>query len=322
MANEVLADEVLAPLPNAALSEQDFRAFCAVLQSSARGRAFLAEYARRNCHANTEMLLTALDRLEGLVRSQAATSEADRIRQELRALLAAMRAVQPAIGAGAGAINAAKLAAMTGFVQHTIERIVANGQSPLQAEVFAPVMPEQDTTEAIRSHLAVVPRGDEPELPIPSPAAQGPAIAVAQESAPPELQPARESASATPELVQAIAQPARDIIAPAPEVSRSAAIILEENLFESVPPRPVAPAVAHSAVVKMELVETIACQASVVEATIETTTEPPRASLVEGLVATPPARVALTASENPSAPDDPLALIMALSEAERIALFT
>jgi hypothetical protein len=302
MANEVLADEVLAPLPNAAVSEQDYRAFCAVLESSARGRAFLAEYARRNRHANTEMLLMALDRLEGLVRSQAATSEADRIRQELRALLAAMRAVQPTIDAGAGAIKAAKLAAMIGFVQHHIERIVANGQSPLPAEVFAPVM-----TEAIRSHLAVVPRCDAPELPIPSPAAQGPAIAVVQESTPPELQPVREIASATPEFVQAIAQPARYIVAPAPEVSRSAAIILEENLFESVPPRPVAPA---------------ACEASVVEATIETTTEPPRAALVEELVATPPARVVLAASKNPSAPDDPLALIMALSEAERIALFT
>ncbi len=91
MANEVLADDVLASLPNAALSELEYRAFCTVLEASARGRGFLAEYTRRNRHANTELLLMALDRLEGLVRSQAATSEADRIRQELRALLAAMR---------------------------------------------------------------------------------------------------------------------------------------------------------------------------------------------------------------------------------------
>ena len=95
MANEVLANEVLAPLPDVALSEPDYRAFCAALEASARGRAFLADYARRNRHADTETVLAALDRLATLVRSQAASVEADRIRQELRALLAAMRSAQP-----------------------------------------------------------------------------------------------------------------------------------------------------------------------------------------------------------------------------------
>ena len=177
-ANQVLANEVLTPLPEVALSEPDYRAFCAALEVSARGRAFLAEYARRNRHADTETVLAALDRLEALVRSQNATTEADRIRQELRAMLAAMRSAQPVIDASAAAIKAAKLAALIGFVQHRIESIVANEQSPLPAEVAALVLPEEMVVETARSHLAVVPRADEPELPIPAPAA-GPQPAIA-----------------------------------------------------------------------------------------------------------------------------------------------
>jgi hypothetical protein len=123
--NQVLANEVLAPLPEVALSEPDYRAFCAALETSARGRAFLAEYARRNRHADTETVLAALDRLETLVRGQSASSDADRIKQELRALLAAMGSAQPAIDASAAAIKAAKLAGLIGFVQHRIESIVA-----------------------------------------------------------------------------------------------------------------------------------------------------------------------------------------------------
>jgi len=183
MANEVLANEVIAPLPEVALSEPDYRAFCTALEASARGRAFLAEYARRNRHADTATVLAALDRLEALVRSQSASSDADRIKQELRALLAAMRGAQPAIDASAAAIKAAKLAALIGFVRHRIESIVAPASSVLPPEVAALVWMDEEladapAADAARSHLAVVPRADEPELPIPAPAA-GPPPAIA-----------------------------------------------------------------------------------------------------------------------------------------------
>ena len=39
--------------------ETDYHAFCTALSESARGRAFLAEYARRNRNADTRPLLTA-----------------------------------------------------------------------------------------------------------------------------------------------------------------------------------------------------------------------------------------------------------------------
>jgi hypothetical protein len=49
------------------VSEDDYEAFYAVLSETARGRAFLEEHARRQRHAETEMLLAALKRLENQV---------------------------------------------------------------------------------------------------------------------------------------------------------------------------------------------------------------------------------------------------------------
>ena len=43
--------------------EADYHAFCTALSESARGRAFLAEYARRNRNADTRPLLNAIERL-------------------------------------------------------------------------------------------------------------------------------------------------------------------------------------------------------------------------------------------------------------------
>ena len=46
--------------------EADYHAFCTALSESARGRAFLAEYARRNRNADTRPLLTAIERVKDL----------------------------------------------------------------------------------------------------------------------------------------------------------------------------------------------------------------------------------------------------------------
>ena len=59
MANEPLA---LAIRPPDAPDEDEYRTLCAALSASARGRAFLAEYARRNRNADTEALLAAIGR--------------------------------------------------------------------------------------------------------------------------------------------------------------------------------------------------------------------------------------------------------------------
>jgi hypothetical protein len=69
MANEPLAlSEILARLPN----EADFDAAHAALMATERGRAFLAEYARRNRHADTQMVVNALARVEAAMRGEPA----------------------------------------------------------------------------------------------------------------------------------------------------------------------------------------------------------------------------------------------------------
>ena len=63
MANEALAQ--------GAPSEDEYEAFHTALSASARGRAFLFEYGRRQRMADTEMLLGALARLEAQVATPA-----------------------------------------------------------------------------------------------------------------------------------------------------------------------------------------------------------------------------------------------------------
>jgi hypothetical protein len=68
MANEPLAlSEILARLPD----EADFDTACAALMATERGREFLAEYARRNRHADTQMVVSALARVEAAMRGEA-----------------------------------------------------------------------------------------------------------------------------------------------------------------------------------------------------------------------------------------------------------
>jgi hypothetical protein len=146
MANETSALRG-EPQQTHAVAEDDYQSFSAALGASARGRAFLHEYARRNRHADTEVVLAALDRLESVARSQKAAPEAERIRQDLRALLDTIRSARPQIDSTPGAIKAATLAALIEFVQARIEALV----------------------QPMTMGLTPVPEPEQPELPIPQP---------------------------------------------------------------------------------------------------------------------------------------------------------
>jgi len=67
----------------APLSEADYGAIEAAVMETVRGRWFLAEYARRNRHADTLMLIAALDRIEAAVRGEGSVDSVDRIRFDL-----------------------------------------------------------------------------------------------------------------------------------------------------------------------------------------------------------------------------------------------
>jgi hypothetical protein len=183
MATDALAPAELPGVPN----EDEYQTFCAALSASARGRAFLAEYARRHRGADTETLLAALARLESLVRAQTRTG-AGELRSELRGLIITIRAARPELARAELPARAAKLAMLLDILER---RLVALAE-PEQAAF--------DAAEAARAaRLEVVPRLDEPELPIPTPAAAQPVLAVTHERVPTPL-PAKPSAATIPEV--------------------------------------------------------------------------------------------------------------------------
>jgi chemotaxis protein CheZ len=70
------------PVP-APISEADYEAIEGAVLETARGRWFLAEYARRNRHADTAMLLKALDRIEAAIGGERSVEPVERIRFDL-----------------------------------------------------------------------------------------------------------------------------------------------------------------------------------------------------------------------------------------------
>jgi chemotaxis regulatin CheY-phosphate phosphatase CheZ len=70
------------PVP-APISEADYEAIEGAVMETARGRWFLAEYARRNRHADTAMLLKALDRIEAAIGGERSVEPVERIRFDL-----------------------------------------------------------------------------------------------------------------------------------------------------------------------------------------------------------------------------------------------
>jgi len=255
MPNEPLA-LAIEPPPEAP-SEADYQAFCAVLSQSARGRAVLAEYARRNRSADTVALLAAIERIEARLRADA--SAVQRLRDDLRMLLIAIRIVRPEIAAAApAAAKAAKLAALLDLLERRIDAMAEAKPAALApaaaATLDARAMPDE-AAEAPRAHLAVVPPSEQPELPIPSPTSPPPP-AIVRVHDPEKWEPVFGKDHAQMNKVP------------------SAAMMPEVSFIDRAPP---APAIGDKTAARPAV-------------------QPP--------------------------PSDPLAAIMALSEDERLALFT
>lgn len=49
--------------PNCEVTDSDYDAIVAAIMETSRGRWFLSEYARRNRHADTELLLTSMHKI-------------------------------------------------------------------------------------------------------------------------------------------------------------------------------------------------------------------------------------------------------------------
>ena len=229
-------------------NQGDYQAFCETLSASARGRAFLAEYARRNRNSETEQLLTAVERLQSFISANPATQRAEAVKYELRALLNEISTAQSELEASVLAIKATKLAELTSLIEQRISNILDS----LHAE--ATPEPEVPSQTSAPPHLAVIPSPEQPELPIPSPSV---------------------------------------LLPPSIALVRSESIMAEVAFV--VPPEPRDPG-------EKTAPEAVNMQGSELQQVASVAERPP-------LKPVPPA-------------EDPLASITALSEEERLALFT
>jgi hypothetical protein len=78
------------------LNESDYNAVYAAVTATERGRWFLNEFANRNCHADTDLLVAAIARIESVVRTDAASQSSESPPVE-DASVAAIESATPAI---------------------------------------------------------------------------------------------------------------------------------------------------------------------------------------------------------------------------------
>ncbi len=89
-----------APLPS---TEADYDAICAAVMETVRGRWFLAEYAKRNRHADTATIVAAVERIEAGLRESPAVAPSEDVRSavtEMADAIARTRAELAAIRVG------------------------------------------------------------------------------------------------------------------------------------------------------------------------------------------------------------------------------
>jgi hypothetical protein len=157
--------------------EDDYQALCQTLSSSERGRAFLAEYARRNRNADTEQLLAAIAQLQSVMVAQPTPHRTDLVKRQLRELLDEIGSAQCELDELLLATKTEALAELIARVESRVSRILWSLRADAAPEVEttppASEVPAEPAEEPARTHLAVVPV-PEHELPIPSPSASSP----------------------------------------------------------------------------------------------------------------------------------------------------
>jgi chemotaxis regulatin CheY-phosphate phosphatase CheZ len=80
-------------------SEADYEAIQAAVLETWRGRWFLTEYARRNRHADTSVVLAAIERIEATIRRERDTTPLDRFRFDIMEMAKAISRTKEEIAA-------------------------------------------------------------------------------------------------------------------------------------------------------------------------------------------------------------------------------
>ena len=151
MPNEPLAlPQILAGLPD----EADYDAVHAALMATEHGRRFLTEYADRNRHADTTMVVSAIARIEAMLRGEGAP-QADAT-GDLMEIAAAIDRIEAAIAAGvtpAPDVSAAIERLLDiAFMLHErpVEATLCDGLDAAIREISDAGMRSQSTAEGVR----------------------------------------------------------------------------------------------------------------------------------------------------------------------------
>ena len=181
MPQEPLAKRV-EPAPP---SQADYDSFCDTVMATARGRSFLAEYASRHRNADTQTVLTALRRIEASIRDGAPARQFDRLRDELRALIATIREARTDLTAATGEFTKAEtLMALLDMLESRIAGMIEPRRNE-DASAVVPIRPVEEKTEGARVHLTIVPPPQEPSPEPPQAAIIAPVAANAVALLPP-----------------------------------------------------------------------------------------------------------------------------------------
>ena len=96
MTDDITPPSRLAPV---SLAEADYEAIEQAVMETARGRWFLAEYAKRNRHTDTVAVLDAIGKLESAVAAPRSAPDVDRVRLEIREMAHAIARTKAEIAA-------------------------------------------------------------------------------------------------------------------------------------------------------------------------------------------------------------------------------
>src|SRR5579885_334480 len=99
--DESMAEEqtALSPSPTPLPTGADYDAIYAAVMETVRGRWFLAEYAKRNRNADTELLLATLERIETNWHDRRPAPPGERLRVDLGAMARAIARTRTEIAA-------------------------------------------------------------------------------------------------------------------------------------------------------------------------------------------------------------------------------
>jgi hypothetical protein len=158
-----MPNEAHARADELTVSGDEYEAFYAVLSATARGRAFLDEHARRQRHAETDVLLAALKRLENQVATQSSAVAANQpMVAEVAAVIETVRNARAEIDAVRLSGALAQLVNALDTVQSRLSALVPPAALPSKVETLPASPPFALAISAVAPQALAAEPEDEP----------------------------------------------------------------------------------------------------------------------------------------------------------------